>query len=355
MILVDFSAILYQNLYGSISVVKPQIIDNKYQTSDFIKVTIDFILENLFKYQNDYQSYGQMVLCIDDHSNLNWRKKYLNTYKFKRKKDRDSSQIKFDEVFNETNRLINVLDKYTPFKVVKAKQAEGDDIILTLTKHFRDRTIILSSDKDMIQAQIYNPSIVQISPITLKQITPQTKHANTISEWLKFHICLGDIADGIPKITHNIKFSKNFLDYMKKNNYSFDEYTFNSDQELRIKVLDNYNIYKVNKSGTKTELDVFEDFRLGEASLRKKIQQFGTLQNWINSDINLKTNYELNKKLILSDMIPENIQNEIINNFNKAKIEYNKKEFNNYLKELNLENLLLNLPFNFKSDFSLEW
>ena len=49
MILIDFSSILYQSLYSSIKASDPKKMLEKYVTTDFIRVTIDFILESIFK------------------------------------------------------------------------------------------------------------------------------------------------------------------------------------------------------------------------------------------------------------------------------------------------------------------
>lgn len=357
MILVDFSSILYQSLYSSIKAVNPQKISEKYTTSDYIKVTIDFILENIFKYQNEYSNYGQLVLCVDDHANTNWRKQYLNTYKFNRKSNRDHSDINFSEVFQYTNELLSILDMYTPFKVVKADQAEGDDIILTLVKNYRiDNIIIISTDKDMIQSKLYNNKVIQISPITQKTISFEDKEVNSLKEWLQLHLCLGDEADNIPRIVNNIKFSNNFKTYLTKNNYNITEYEFNESQDLREQVLKNYTIAKTDKNGNQIELDVFEKPRFGKASLFKKINEYGSLNNWVNTDPNLKRNYELNKKLILAEYIPAEIQNQIVENFKSSKTEYKQKEFADYINKLGLTPLLFSLPKNFSSKFNLaDW
>lgn len=356
MILVDFSSILYQSLYGAIKAVNPQKdnILEKYITSDFSRVMIDYILENIFKFQNEYRGYGQLVLCVDDHYNANWRKQYLSTYKFNRKSDRDHSEIDFNEVFKITNELLDVLDKYTPFKVVKADHAEGDDIILILAKNYHENTIIVSTDKDMIQAKLYNDKIVQISPLTLKTVSFEDKNTHSLEEWLQVHVCLGDDADNIPRIIHNIKFSENFKNYLTENNIKITELEFNSSQDLRESVLKHYHINRTDGKGNVAELDVFEKPRFGRSGLSKKIKEYGSLTNWINSDQNLKNNFELNKKLILADYIPSNIVDQTLNNFKTADNTYKQKEFEKYLYDKNLSQLVLTLPFNFVNTFNVQ-
>ena len=354
MILVDFSSILYQSLYSSIKVVNPKKIGEKYATSDYINVTISFILESLFKYQIQYKNYGQMVLCIDDHDNANWRKKLLNTYKFNRKINRDQSEIDFSEVFHYTNELLDVLKLYTPFKVIKADSAEGDDIILTLVKHYKENSVIISTDKDMIQAKLYNNNITQFSPITQKTISFEDKDVKSLKDWLILHLCLGDETDNIPKIVHNIKFSESFKKYLNENNYNITEYEFNTSQDLREDVLANYCITRKDKNGNDIELDVFERLRFGKSTLFKRIKEHGSLQSWLNTDINLKSNYELNKKLILAEYIPVEVQQSIIDNFKSSKTEYNQDKFFNYLSRHRLNQLIMELPPNFVTTFNID-
>ena len=356
MILIDFSSILYQSLYSSIKASDPKKMLEKYVTTDFIRVTIDFILESIFKYQNEFKGYGQLVLCIDDHENSNWRKKLLNTYKFNRKINRDQSDIDFSEVFKYTNELLDVLNKYSPFKVVKADHAEGDDIILILAKMIKENTVIISTDKDMIQAKIYNDKIIQISPITQKTVSFEDKDVKSLKEWLIVHLCLGDDADNIPRIVNNVKFSDEFKNYLNENSLNISEYDFNSSQDLRTKVLENYHVTRKDKNGNDVELNVFEKPRFGKANLFKKIKEHGSLQKWLDTDKNLRRNYELNKKLILADYIPSEIQVQIVENYNHADNTYRQKEFAEYLEKYQLNQLLMSLPFNFIKTFNVnEW
>ena len=84
------------------------------------------------------------------------------------------------------------------------------------------------------------------------------------------------------------------------------------------------------------------------------IKKYGSLDNWLDSNKEFRLNYERNKKLVLADYIPEDIFNSVVENFKNQTPKYNNKEFRNYIYENNFDNLLENLPSNFKSDLTLE-
>ena len=50
MILVDFSGILFQSIFASISIAKPTETDNKYNIDEFINVAKGLVLNSLFEY-----------------------------------------------------------------------------------------------------------------------------------------------------------------------------------------------------------------------------------------------------------------------------------------------------------------
>ena len=96
MILLDFSAVMHQCIFSAISTIKPKEIDGQYKTEDFIQYAKYRILEEILNVQNEFISYGDIVICLDDHSKKNWRKEIYSNYKNSRKSSREKSPIKYN-------------------------------------------------------------------------------------------------------------------------------------------------------------------------------------------------------------------------------------------------------------------
>lgn len=185
MILIDWSNVII----GSIMVsAKKETIDE-----DYVR---HLILSSLLKYKKKYgKEYGELVICCDSKS---WRKEVFPQYKANRAKSWDKAEIDKDAMFEIINTITEELDTIFPYKVIKVKGAEGDDIIGALARVYNtEKTMIVSADKDFVQLQI-NPKIRQWSPILKKQL----KEKNPV-EFLKEHIIRGDKGDGIPNFLSN--------------------------------------------------------------------------------------------------------------------------------------------------------
>ena len=133
-----------------------------------------------------------MVLAYD--SKQYWRKTYFPYYKQNRKKDREKSQHDWSAIFDVLNKIRDEIREYFPYKVVEVLGAEADDVISTLCKNKgpKELILILSGDKDFIQLHKY-PGVYQYNPITKKSLGFDNPHA-----FIKEHIIKGDKSDGIP-------------------------------------------------------------------------------------------------------------------------------------------------------------
>jgi hypothetical protein len=355
MILVDFSGILFQNIFGAINATKPSKNEEsgKYKTSEFMPVARAFILSSLFKIQQEHSATkGEICICLDNTRDGNWRKDLLKTYKSSRKEGRENSEIHFGEVFDDIDEFIEQLRTNTPWRVVDVKHAEGDDVILCLAKHYAktEPILIISADKDMIQAQRHG-NVVQYSPLTRKWVTPETKGGN-MDFWLTEHVILGDDADEVPRITERTEFSIPFKDYLKKKGYSLTPRTFNQlSNEEQILILDDFDV--LTKKGNK---DVWKQPRLGSSTIQKMLEN-GTIEEWLDSNDLYRENYERNKRLVLDDFIPTEIYNSSITNYIESKKSISKENtvaFKKYLCSSGLERLTLDLPLNFIAN-GLDW
>ena len=89
-------------------------------------------------------------------------------------------------------------------------------------------------------------------------------------------------------------------------------------------------------------------------NLKKQIKSFGSLDAWLDSNKLYRLNFERNKKLVLSDYIPDSIFKSVIKNYNEQHPKYNNKEFREYILDNHFDNLLDNLPSNFSCKLTLD-
>ena len=226
--------------------------------------------------------YGQMVICADGMNT--WRKDYYPYYKAKRRKNRDSSDQDWNEIFRILHLVRDEIKENLPYKVVHMEGVEADDIIASLilqSQEFgmNEPMMIVSSDKDFIQLQKFN-NVKQFSPIQKKFVKDDNPRS-----YLFNHIMKGDTGDGIPNVLS-------------------DDDTFVSDKK--------------------------------QTPLRKT-----RIAEWLENSDNLRAvmddeiyrNYQRNKKLIDLTEVPETIQQNIINNYNEQKVAMKMRVLNYLIKK----------------------
>ncbi len=405
MILVDVSSILHRMIFGSTKdSSKFTIIDGKYKTEDFIKLTMHYIISEIIESQIKYKNYGEVILCFDDYKKEYWRRDVYHEYKLSRRVSAEKSEnpVNYPEVFAYTNELFEQLKKNTPWKCVYVNRAEADDIILVLAKEFhQEGVLILSPDKDFLQAQRL-PGIKQYSSLTHKWIIAEDKHKD-MDQWIFKHCMLGDVSDGVPKVIDHTEFSKEFKKHLEKNNLPSDVISFKKvPLEKKKEVLKSYDVHTYNRKGQDTGLDIYEVKGFGPSNLekisngewkksqiqnelkkqkaeilktikltsdkeeRKKLRaQSKELTQKINSvepiksDNNLnefldshplyREHYERNFTLVMEEGIPDYIRKNIMMEYNNADTTYNEEEFCKYLSDQGLQNIISKLPLAFNS------
>lgn len=155
------------------------------------------ILNQLRMYNKMFrQEYGEMVICLEGGS---WRKDVFPQYKANRKKSRDDDKRDWGELFRILNMIAEEVEQNLPYKVLRVKGAEADDIIGVLSENTQEfgrheDVVIVSVDKDFLQLQKY-PNIKQYSPMKKNFIT----EANPRS-FLFEHVLKGDASDGVPNV-----------------------------------------------------------------------------------------------------------------------------------------------------------
>ena len=187
MILVDMNQVTLSNLMvqiGNRNEVEPDLVRH-------------MVLNSLRSYRSKFSDeFGELVLCYDNKTN--WRRDIFPNYKHTRRKDRKSSKLDWNAIFDTLHLIRDELTEYFPYKVLEVENAEADDIIASVVFHVAskpknyEKVLILSGDKDFIQLQKHN-FVTQYSPI-------QKKFMNGINPttYIKTHILQGDRSDGVP-------------------------------------------------------------------------------------------------------------------------------------------------------------
>jgi 5'-3' exonuclease len=345
MILYDFSSLIHRSIYNAPKLAEASKKDGKFVTDEYIHLVIYKILDELIN--TDFQhgpKYGDLIVCLDDSSRKYWRNEIYDGYKQHRKKTRDESEINFPEVFKHINVLIEVLKRYSPWKVFAASAAEADDTIAILAKKYCDFEPILihSPDKDMIQLHKYG-NIDQYSAITGKWILPE--HKGSLEEWKMEHVVLGDASDGVPRVVDHTEFSEAFLNHIKQYTditevKKFNEY-FGKLENLKLKkkIFDTFDVWKLNRKKEPVELDIYVKPRFGLSNLKKTVDKYGSLEKWLDSHPLYREHYKRNEILVLEENIPVNVVAETISSFNESETNFTYDMFHKYLDSYNLGNI----------------
>jgi 5'-3' exonuclease len=241
------------------------------------------LLNSLRAVKVKHNNFGDVVLACDDKDY--WRRKVFPYYKAGRKKARDESGLDWNKIFESLHKFKAELRENFPYKVVQVPHTEADDIIAVLCKHFHQEPIVIaSSDKDYMQLQKY-PFVMQYNPITKNDMI-----CNNPESFLMEHIIKGDVGDGVPNC---LSPDNTFVNGLRQ------------------------------KPITQKRIDSI-------------IKEYDSL------DENTKRNFLRNKAIIDFDEIPQDIEAQILDEFDNQ--EYgNRSRLFNYFIEKNLKNLMENI------------
>lgn len=188
MILVDLNQVMISNLMMHIAMSKDDINEGMIR---------HMILNSLRSYRSKFSNeYGELVICCDGRNY--WRREFFPHYKANRKKDREESDLDWNQLFECLNKVRDEIRDNLPYKTVRVDRAEADDIIASICHKYGtfigsgEKILILSGDKDFAQLQKYS-NVYQYSPVQKKMIA-----VNNPESFRKEHIILGDRSDGIP-------------------------------------------------------------------------------------------------------------------------------------------------------------
>lgn len=320
MILYDFSSCIHRAVFTAIKHTNPHKLNGKYKTDEFISTAIFRIIQELVDfYKNNHYQYNDFVICLDNHSKPYWRKEIYPYYKANRKKGREESEVDYNEVFKHTDILIKVLKDYTNFKVIGVPGVEADDIIGLLTRKYAkfEKILILSPDKDFKQLHSLG-QIRQYSSITNKWIIP-----DDVEGWKIEHVCLGDGTDNVPRIVDFVNFTEDFKSYLRDNDLNLTELEmWELPWDKKVEIFEDFK--------SRTNSRVYLKPKFGPASLKKTIENFGSLDKFLDSNPIIRGTYEMNRKLVLDDEVPAKIEVEILKEYTAPKGEIDLQALKKY-------------------------
>lgn len=344
MIVVDYSHVQMRMLYMAISQTKPKKKNGKYVTDEFINFYYHLMLNSLRLLQVKFtQKYGQIVLATDSRSN--WRKDFYPDYKGNRKKEREESDVDFEEFFTKAEYLLENLGNGFPYKIVGVEKAEADDIIGALAQSYgtSEKVLVVSSDKDFKQLLEY-PGVEIYDPIKLSMIRMSPKE---LVVWKMEHILVGDIADNVPHIKSGTQFSENFIAYLRQNEIFISDVVEFNKLSISGKLYADFDVYKTNKKGEELMIrDIYKTVGFGPVGAKKFAE---SLEHNLDQNVIYKENYERNKVLVLFEHMPTDIREKIINEYKAQESHFDMGKIMAFINKHSLTTLFASM-----SDFMLQ-
>lgn len=251
------------------------------------------VIDNVYKSLTVNKKVEDVILAVDWPRS--WRKIYWERYKESRKGQRDKSGVNWEVFYNRMDDLLDEVQSYLPFKVIKVQNAEADDVIAVICMERRGEYTIISTDEDYLQLQSKNIKIY--NPLKRKFVTCESPRAFVIESCLK-----GQKKDDI------------------------------------------FNI--------KTPIDWPKDVRkpaFGETQL-KKVISYG-YEKWLKEN-DLMDRYMINRTLMDFKMIPQVIKTRVLNTYDSYQLPdpsnfyefFSKNNFKEYIDNFHyVENKLLTL------------
>lgn len=351
LVIIDFSHTSGRMLYTAISQTKPKKKNGKYITSHFLSYYKHLVFNSI---QSTKQKFGgDVVLAMD--SKGYWRKDFFSEYKGHRAKNKAKSEINFEEYYEEVNKIGDVIKEYFPFKVLKIDKAEADDIAGVLSNAYGNtrQIFLVTSDHDWKQVKAENKLVQMWDPIKreFQHLSGdegdvlRTDFGN-ISKFTIKHALLGDVGDNVPCVTDNTVFSNEFISYLKQNEiYTKCPIEFHK-MSISSELLNEYNIYKITKSGTNkgketTEKNIYKNVPFGPKKAEKVTENNKTLNEFLKSNPLYISNFERNLVLVDFDKIPQEIKEDIIDAFNDTPVNYNYNAILKYFVDEGLGQLVL--------------
>lgn len=281
-ILVDYNQVMLASLFAGIGNHTDMEVDENLLRHMFLNSL-------RFNRKKFHQEYGEIVLCIDNKDV--WRRDYFPYYKANRRKSREESELDWNKLFEIIHRIRGEIAEFFPYKVVSVERCEADDVIATVIHEYgselnigSEKFLILSGDKDFIQLQVY-ANVDQYNPVRKQWV----RNASP-DKYLQEHVLRGDTGDGVPNI------------------------------------LSPDNCLAVGERQ--------------KPMTAKRITSFITEPEKMDEETRLR--YNRNKKMIDLSQIPQELKDQILEEYNKDK-EIGREHLFNYFVKKKLKNLITDI------------
>lgn len=166
------------------------------EDEEWVNYFLDAMLVTLSNYINVLKS-DRVIITIESRS---WRKTHYPLYKENRVAGKEADD-KLDLFYEAVNKVADFMRDFTNVKVVRASEAEGDDIIAILAQKFSldgEKVTIVSTDGDFKQLLRYK-GVKIFNPIKKAYVT-EYSHLDYITKLVK-----GDAGDNVPSSYPRIK------------------------------------------------------------------------------------------------------------------------------------------------------
>jgi len=344
MVLIDYSHLQMRNLYIALGNARPKKKNGVFVTEDFIKMFYHQMLMSFNLISREFKDYGEVVVCID--ARTYWRKDIYPAFKAHRKKDREESDIDFDEFFKYATEFISLLKTAFPYTVIEVDKSEADDIIGVLAKEYgrTEKVVAVSSDKDM--KQILEDGAELYDPIKKKfiRMTPEEYKA-----WKFEHILCGDEGDNIPHIKRETIFTENYLKYLATEGIHLKDTKTQTicEQYNELSIAEHlfakYDVWRETKKDGKFK-DIYKPTPFGPAGAVKFIGNGKEdLAESLKSNTLYMKHFNRNKELVLNDYIPDYLRAEIIEEYKTVERTYNSKDMMSFFMKHGLTQHMMNI------------
>lgn len=188
-LLFDFNNLAIRSFFGVKEITEDP---NDIQWGLWIYNVFNSIYQCMWKFRN----VEEVVLAIDDLNS--WRKAVYSRYKESRKEKKKDDKIDWNELYKMMNKLANEFKHHFPFRVLKVKSAEADDVIGVLTKHMKNPCVIIARDEDYFQCFAKKKNLRVYDPIS--QVLYSPSNFPDIKDFLMKLVFCGQRKDDIPNI-----------------------------------------------------------------------------------------------------------------------------------------------------------
>ena len=199
MIVVDYS--------GTAIAAIMQFQEDLKRGDDVENIIRHVIINTIKMYKRQFKrEFGNEIIIACDGRNY-WRKDIFEYYKYRRKKDREKSDVPWELIHESMEMVKQDLINHFPYKVIQVNAAEADDVMAVMCMHIApankqsiglyedpEPVLLITSDKDM--KQLWSEHV----KIYLPRDKKFAKLEDSKKMFLRKLILTGDAGDGVPNV-----------------------------------------------------------------------------------------------------------------------------------------------------------